>query len=57
MWRWRRLVAKLYNFFNSKRAEREFEREIVAHLALLEEDFQRRGMTDEAQLAACVWRR
>src|SRR5262245_40234859 len=53
MWRWRRLVAKLYDFFHSKRAEQELEREIVSRLALLEEDFQRRGMTpDEARLAA-----
>jgi hypothetical protein len=53
MWRLRRLIAKLHNFFHRKRAEQELEREIASHLAMLEEDFQRRGMTaDEAWLAA-----
>src|SRR5438093_845227 len=47
MWRWRRLVAKLWCSFRGKRAEQELEREIASHLALLEEDFERRGMTPE----------
>jgi predicted permease len=43
----RRFVARLANLFHPERAEREMAREIAAHLALLEEDYQRRGMTPE----------
>src|SRR5438067_3240409 len=50
---WRRLIAKLGNVFHRKRADQELEREIASHLTLLEDDFQRRGMTpDEAWVAA-----
>src|SRR2546422_483690 len=53
MWRWRRCFAKLCNFLNRGRAEQELAREIASHLALLEDEFQRRGMTaEEARLAA-----
>jgi predicted permease len=49
----RRLLAKLRNFFNRRRAEDEMIREIAAHLALLEDEFLRRGMDlPEARLAA-----
>jgi predicted permease len=49
----RRFFARLANFFHPERAEREMAREIAAHLVLLEEDYQRRGMTpQEARMAA-----
>ncbi|MGH7970929.1 MAG: ABC transporter permease, partial [Limisphaerales bacterium] len=53
MWRWRRYFAKIYNLFHHDRAERELVREVASHLTLIEDDFQRRGMTpQEAHLAA-----
>src|SRR5687767_2727293 len=49
----RRLLLRLWNVVRSGPAERELEREMAAHLALLEEDFQRRGMSArEAKAAA-----
>ncbi len=49
----RRFLAKLLNLFRGPRAERELAREIDSHLALLAEDFERRGLSpDEARLAA-----
>jgi len=50
-WRqfWRRLAA----FFRDEHAEKELAREMRAHLALLEDDFRRRGLSaDDARLAA-----
>jgi predicted permease len=53
MSRLRRFLARLYAFFNPNRAERELAREVDAHLGLLEEEYQRRGMTiDDARRAA-----
>ena len=40
----RRLVAKLTNIFRRRSAERDLEREVDAHLALLQDEFERRGM-------------
>jgi predicted permease len=49
----RRFFKKTQNFFGNTRVEEELEREISSHLALLEEDFQRKGMTPrDAHLAA-----
>src|SRR5580692_5314353 len=49
----RRLVSRFRNLFRGGRAEREMSRELEAHLALLQEDFERRGMPPEdARLAA-----
>jgi predicted permease len=49
----RRFVAKLKNFFMRDHAELELAREVSSHLALLEDDFVRRGMTrEDARLAA-----
>ena len=46
-------VAKLRNLAASKNADADFEREIRTHLALLEEDFLRRGLAPaEAHRAA-----
>ena len=49
----RRLLSKYKSFFLKDQMELELEREIAAHLGLLEEDFLRRGMNaEEAHLAA-----
>jgi hypothetical protein len=49
----RRFIARLGNLFRRRAAERELAREIASHLALIEEDFARRGMPPaEAKLAA-----
>jgi predicted permease len=49
----RRFLLRLYNVLRPGRTERDLDRELAAHLALLEDDFVRRGMTrDEARLAA-----
>src|SRR6266536_4310615 len=48
-----RIFARLASFAGRGRAEREMEREIAAHLALLQDDFERRGMpAADARLAA-----
>jgi hypothetical protein len=58
MKRWRRIVAKLLTLLRTKRVESELAREVASHLILLEDEFQRRGMTpDEAHGAAGLWRR
>jgi hypothetical protein len=49
----RRFFAKLANLFSRRRAERELAREIDAHLTILRDDFEARGMSEEeAKLAA-----
>ncbi len=49
--RW--LFAKLKNLFRRGRADRELDREVSAHRALLEDEFQHRGITpDEARIHA-----
>ena len=49
----RRLLLRLRNTFGRDRQDDEVTREITAHLALLEDEYRRRGMTaDEARLAA-----
>src|ERR1700734_767957 len=49
----RRFLSKLANLFRGGRAESELAREIETHLTLLQEDFERRGLTpEEARLAA-----
>jgi macrolide transport system ATP-binding/permease protein len=53
MKRWRRIVAKLLTLWRNKHVEEELAREVASHLVLLEDEFQRRGMTpDEAHTAA-----
>ena len=53
MWRLRRFVRRLVNAGWSDRAEHELSREIAAHLAQLEDQFQRRGMSiEDARVAA-----
>jgi predicted permease len=49
----RRLVLRLLNVLRPQRSEPELAREMAAHLALLEDDFEGRGMTpDDARIAA-----
>ena len=48
----RRFLLRLYNLLSSGGAEREMERELTAHLSLIEEECQRNGMTpDQAHFA------
>src|SRR3984893_14862943 len=49
----RRFLLRLFNACHPRRRENDLGREIDAHLALLEDDFLRRGMSaDEARVAA-----
>ncbi len=49
----RRFLVRLANLLRGRRAESEMAREMEAHLALLREDFERRGLSPrEAALAA-----
>jgi putative ABC transport system permease protein len=49
----RRLLLRLVHFFQPYRPESELERELAAHLGVLEDEYKRRGLTDaEARLAA-----
>src|SRR5688572_31109278 len=49
----RRFLLRLVHFFQPHRAESELEREVAAHLGVLEDEYKRRGLTDaEARLAA-----
>ncbi len=49
----RRFVLRLWTFVRSERAEGQLDRELGAHVAMLEDEFERRGMTrQEAALAA-----
>jgi predicted permease len=49
----RRSLARFANLFRRRRAEREMTRAIESHLALIQEDFERAGMSPrEAALAA-----
>jgi predicted permease len=53
MWRLRRFVLRLINFGRPGRAEEDLAREIASHLATLQDEFQRRGMSSEqARVAA-----
>lgn len=49
----RRIFLRLYQLFTNSKAEAELAREIAAHLALLEDEYLRRGMSaEDARLAA-----
>jgi putative ABC transport system permease protein len=51
----RRIFLKFYLLFTNSKMEAELAREICAHLALLEDEYLRRGMTsDDARRAARV---
>jgi predicted permease len=50
---WRRRIAKLRSMFAQERADDEMVREVASHLALMADEFERRGMpADEARAAA-----
>ena len=49
----RRFIQRLLNVIRPRRGDEELTREVASHLALLEDEYRRRGMTDdEARLAA-----
>jgi len=49
----RRILHRVLNVFRGERSDAEVTREIAAHLALLEDEYRRRGLSpDEARLAA-----
>ena len=52
MWRIRLILLRLVNTFRRGRAEQQLSREIEAHLAILEEDYRRRGLSPEAARVA-----
>ena len=53
MSRLRRLLHRLYNGVRPSKAERDLTREVSSHLTLLQDEFQRRGVSvEEARLAA-----
>ncbi len=47
MSRSRRILSRLRSLFRNNRAEEELAREVASHLALLADDFERRGMSPE----------
>ena len=50
---WRRLVCKFRNFIRPNQADKELDREVASHLALLQDDFILKGMSaDDAFRAA-----
>jgi len=52
MMRLRRTLARLGNLFRNNRAEQELAREVASHLALMTDDFERRGLSREDALLA-----
>jgi predicted permease len=50
---WRRVLAGFLSLFRNRKVEADLAREVAAHLALLADEFERRGMSaEEASLAA-----
>ena len=47
MAQWRRIVAKVCSLLGNTHAEDDLAREVAAHLTLLADDFERRGMSPE----------
>ena len=50
----RRLLLRLINVFRPEQAEADLEREVAAHLALLEDEYRRRGMSEDEARLACT---
>src|SRR5262245_46600175 len=44
----RRLAARIVNALRPGRADRELDREMTAHLALIEDEYRRRGLAPDA---------
>ena len=51
----RRFFARLSNLLRPARAEREMSREIEAHVALIQDDLERRGMPPVEARSAALW--
>ena len=50
---WRRTIARFRSLLANQHAEADLALEVASHLALLADDFERRGMPpEEARLAA-----
>ena len=47
----RRFLLRLVHFFQPHRAESELERELAAHLGVLEDEYKRRGLSDASVTA------
>ncbi len=47
IWRLRRFLGRFHNLFRHSRADRDLAREINSHLLLLEDEFRRRGLSDD----------
>jgi hypothetical protein len=45
----RRILARFYLLFANSRVEAELEKEIGAHLGLLEDEYLRQGMTPDGE--------
>ena len=52
MWQLRRFCQRLWLSVRGGSADRELDREIAAHLALMEDDYRRRGLSDEEAAVA-----
>ena len=53
MARWRRILSRLRNLLCNSRTEQDLAREVASHLALLGDEFERRGMSPaDARIAA-----
>ena len=53
MARWRRILARIWSLVRRNRVDAELAREVEAHLVLLADDFERRGMSpEESRIAA-----
>jgi putative ABC transport system permease protein len=52
MWQLRRFCQRLWRSVRGGSADRELDREIAAHLALMEDDYRRRGLSDEEAAVA-----
>src|SRR5262249_42739602 len=49
----KRLFARISNLLNHEQAERDMNREIISHLTLLQDEFERQGLhAEQARLAA-----
>jgi hypothetical protein len=43
----RRFLLRLWNAFRHARSEHELDREVSSHLGLIEDEYMRRGLSDE----------
>ena len=45
MWRLRQSLMRVFSFLRVRNTERELDREVRAHLALLADDYENRGLS------------